>query len=232
MPEPKHVHFAPNIQQQLALADVDAALEGHAWGDEWYYNLTDGRILSVSEEVCRKINMLDLAPGEPFVIVKRCGANSRRPVRWDVWRAGEAEQERAAEEAPDLEEQLRRSLDQQEARKPQPPRQIPKPSPPAPAPSEPLPPAARTNVQPIKPSGARQMHFTWEESVREQSRILTDVYAETLAYSSLKHGNSVKPEDVRSLVITSYISQSQKGKRRIQCRLMTECRSRFRWNNG
>jgi len=41
--ETKRVVFAPNIPQQLALAEVDAMLETHAWGDQWFYATADGR---------------------------------------------------------------------------------------------------------------------------------------------------------------------------------------------
>jgi len=226
MSEPRRVSFAPNIQQQLALRDLDAILETHSWGDQWYYQLVDGRILYVSEAVARQINMLDLAPGEPFVIVKRCGADHHQPVRWDVWRAGEAEKERAAEEESELERDLRRSIETSESRQrerqerlkettpPPAPAPIPrKPTPPPLPPANPLAPAAApSNVRRFqkRTPDDRQLELPWAEDLARQSESLVDVYASTLRHAHEKHGQLVEREDVRSLVITSYISQQKK----------------------
>lgn len=205
--EPKRVSFAPNIQQQLALADLDAVLESHSWGDQWYYQLTDGRILYVSEEVARKINMLDLRPGESFVIVKRCGAQARQPIRWDVWRAGEGEKEIAREDT-DLAKLLQQSVDEVQSRRgmatPRPAPKPPEPEPPTPAP---LPPAA-SNVRPLK-AVPQQMSFPWAEKLKNQSKALVDTYAATLEYASEKYGNKIPREDIRSLTISAFISQAQ-----------------------
>ncbi len=220
MPSDRRVSFAPNVQQQLALRDLDAILEQHSWGDQWYYQLVDGRILYVSEEVARKINMLDLAPNEPFCIVKRCGADHRQPIRWDVWRTGEAEKDRALEESSELEEQLRRSIEASEASQAarrQPPTPLPrKPVPPPLPPADPIPPAAATpsqsNVRRFQKRDDRQMELPWVEDLTRQSEALTDVFAETLRRSSAKHGNAVQREDVRSLVITTFISQQKRSR--------------------
>jgi len=37
------------------------------------------------------------------------------------------------------------------------------------------------------------------------------VYAAALAYAGTKHGSSVKPEDVRSLLTTAFINLSKQG---------------------
>src|SRR5271157_950900 len=230
------IRFAPNVTQQLALADTSAMLEEHHGWDMWCYELTDGRMLVVSPEVASKINGLDLRPGEPFVIVKRWNGERRQKARWDVWRAGEAEQQRAVEEKSELEQQLRQSINQANARKREyapgpPPVPLPMPVPapasiqkpiPSPMPPEPLQPAATTpqapapaSVRPIRHRSpdTRQLSLPWEERLRDESKVLTDVFAETLEYSSEKHGNTVKPEDIRSIVITAFISESQRGNR-------------------
>ena len=91
MTERKRVTFSPNIQQQFSLADLDAVPESHSWGDNWYYELTDGRVLQVSQELSQKINMLELQliykvsdPAEPagplrddlFRLLKHGGPNA------------------------------------------------------------------------------------------------------------------------------------------------------------
>lgn len=214
---PDQIRFSPNIVQQLALADLSPMLEEHQGWDMWLYELTDGRTLAVSPEVAAKINGLDLRPGEPFHIVKRWNGERRQKARWDVWLSGETEKARAQAESSDLENQLRQSIEIQASKRtmPTPLPQKPTPKPTPPLPDEPtLPPAASqpAKVRTLK-TVPQQLSLPWEDSLKRHAKALTDVYAETLAYSSERHGNSVKADDIRSLVITAFISESQRGGR-------------------
>ena len=49
----------------------------------------------------------------------------------------------------------------------------------------------------------------WAESLLGQTDALVDVYAAALSNASTKHGNQVKPEDVRSLLVTVFIQRSK-----------------------
>ena len=51
----------------------------------------------------------------------------------------------------------------------------------------------------------------WAQSLLEQANALVDVYAAALSSASTKHGNQVKPEDVRSLLVTVFIQRSKVG---------------------
>jgi hypothetical protein len=51
----------------------------------------------------------------------------------------------------------------------------------------------------------------WAQSLLEQANALVDVYAAALNSASTKHGNQVKPEDVRSLLVTVFIQRSKVG---------------------
>jgi len=51
----------------------------------------------------------------------------------------------------------------------------------------------------------------WAQSLLEQANALVDVYAAALSSASTKHGNQVKPEDVRTLLVTAYIQCSKGG---------------------
>ncbi len=51
----------------------------------------------------------------------------------------------------------------------------------------------------------------WAQSLLEQANALVDVYAAALSSASMKHGNQVKPEDVRSLLVTVFIQRSKVG---------------------
>jgi hypothetical protein len=49
----------------------------------------------------------------------------------------------------------------------------------------------------------------WAEALLCQTDALIDVYAAALHNASTKHGNQVKPEDVRSLLVTVFIQRSK-----------------------
>ena len=51
----------------------------------------------------------------------------------------------------------------------------------------------------------------WAQTLAGQTRQLIDVYAEALAYAGEVHGNAIKPEDIRSLLVTAFIHLSQRG---------------------
>jgi len=78
------------------------------------FTLTDGRIMFVTPDVAQRIRLLDVKPGQTFLMTKwRKG----RANRWDIWLSPETEKAKAAEEAPSLEAQLKDSLVLAEARK-------------------------------------------------------------------------------------------------------------------
>ncbi len=62
--------------------------------------------------------------------------------------------------------------------------------------------------QPIKCSAAQE---AWLQSLLLNANLLVDVYAAALSNASTKHGNQVKPEDVRSLLVTVFIQRSRGG---------------------
>ncbi len=51
----------------------------------------------------------------------------------------------------------------------------------------------------------------WAQSLLGQANALVDVYAAALCSASTKHGNQVKPEDVRTLLVTAFIQCSKGG---------------------
>jgi len=53
----------------------------------------------------------------------------------------------------------------------------------------------------------------WTEMLLLQTNALTDVYAEALRHAG-KHGNHIRPADVRALLTTVFINLSQKGANR------------------
>jgi hypothetical protein len=52
---------------------------------------------------------------------------------------------------------------------------------------------------------------SWSQSLLAQTNALADVYAAALAYASERHGNAVKPDDIRALLTTAFISMTKSG---------------------
>ena len=79
---------------------------------------------------------------------------------------------------------------------------------------------APTSEQPIvngngsKPKGdadSRNIHQSWAQILFGQTSTLIDVYAAALTYAGTKHGDAVKPEDVKTLLTTAFINLSKQG---------------------
>src|ERR1017187_2072717 len=55
------------------------------------------------------------------------------------------------------------------------------------------------------------IHQRWEQVLLGQTTALIDIYASALNYAGTKHGNAVKPEDVKTLLTTAFINLSKGG---------------------
>ena len=66
---------------------------------------------------------------------------------------------------------------------------------------------AAHNGHPPEPN----IHQSWAQVLYGQTNALIDVYAEALNYAGTKHGNTVKPEDVKTLLTTAFINLSKQG---------------------
>jgi hypothetical protein len=49
----------------------------------------------------------------------------------------------------------------------------------------------------------------WARALSTQTRHVLDVYAELVAYASAKHGNAVRPDDIRTMMTTVFINLSK-----------------------
>ena len=73
-----------------------------------------------------------------------------------------------------------------------------------------------TNSSNGQGGGSEPCHKTaaqsaWAQSLLAHTNLLVDVYAAALGNASTRHGNHVKPEDVRSLLVTVFIQRSRGG---------------------
>lgn len=80
------VRFQTNIPERVALAFPDGrSVQSQFGGDQILYTLVDGRKLYLSPFIARKIDALNLAPGEEFEICKReVVRGNRRSVEFEV----------------------------------------------------------------------------------------------------------------------------------------------------
>ena len=51
----------------------------------------------------------------------------------------------------------------------------------------------------------------WAQTLVGQTKQLVDAYAECMLHAA-QHGLTVKPEDVRTLLVTAFINLSQRGR--------------------
>jgi hypothetical protein len=51
----------------------------------------------------------------------------------------------------------------------------------------------------------------WAQTLVGQTNQLVDAYAECILHAA-QHGSTVKPEDVRTLLVTAFINLSQRGR--------------------
>jgi len=219
------IKFEFNVPVEVALRFTEPRVfpsQFEAGDDRHMFSTTDGRVMYVTPLTSARINALALAKGECFWICKRKNgrltefAVSREPMSVNPPPPPAAPRppapfktklpERAyynpelspAAEAT-LEEQLRASIDMVNRRKAgeQGDGTLAIMAPPAPA-------ARPAVAERLAPAVAE-----FSSRLVLEVNTLVDCYAEALRTASEKHGNSVKPDDVRSLLVTAYINASK-----------------------
>ena len=217
--------FDRPVEVALRFAEPRVFPSQFAGGDDRHmFSTTDGRVMYVTPLVAAQIQALRLAQGECFFICKR---KNGRITEYDVTR--ECTEPVATAPAPRppakptpfktklpdrlyappvreheppsaLEQQLQASIDMVNRRKVgnQGDGTLAVMAPPAPRPA----------VQPQPPARPAAVAEFSSRLVLE-TNALVDCYAAVLSAASERHGNSVKPEDVRSLLVTAYINASK-----------------------
>jgi hypothetical protein len=195
-----YVSFQSNVPEKVALACPDVVLKDGMYGPRVRYTLTDGRLMWLDPELAARINTMEISALQEFWIVKR------QKTRWDIYledptpRPGESP----------LECNLRLSLQDIQRQK-----SIPNPES-APVPVQP-PPETPVCTPPL--SGVEQAVVgvvskkqpAWAQTLVGHTNQLVDAYAECMLYAA-QHGLAIKPEDVRTLLVTAFINLSQRGR--------------------
>jgi len=216
------LELAPNEPQLVAIkyAEPKVVANGRAM-----FSLVDGRILFLDPPVAEKIIALGVRTGEPFAICLRWNGKRGTAKTYDVWRESDAaEPEQSARPArfgqqrdgtfampaaapsaeTQLERELRESVDRAKAGA--------SARTPAPATTASQQPLASNQPNAIsKPNGLNghasppDNAIGWAPYLLQQANLLIDVYAAALNHSD-KYGATVKPDDVRSIVLSCFIN--------------------------
>lgn len=196
--------FETNVTNELRMRSLTGDLVESQFGGQQYRFTTEAGVFYVSETVGMILHdrfvALNVKPGEAIEITKRevSKGNGRKGIEWQVARVGFAIGERGdgtfavstPEPPSDLERQLAASLAQVEARK---------------APARAAAPAARQ---------AAPVAAGWQSTLLAQTNALTDVYAAALQHASEHHGNAIKADDIRSLLLSAFINLSKGSNQR------------------
>jgi hypothetical protein len=202
---------------EVALKFTEPKLVPSNYGDDRaMYSLTDERVMFLDQLTAARIKSLAVQPGEAFFL---CKTKNGRLTEYQVYRESDepaatprsgvvmfgghkksfpplkaALPERLyhAPEDSTLEDQLRASIDLVERKKLE--SKLDQHPAPAPVAAQPVP-VERKPAQ-------------WASTLLAQTNQLVDCYAAALQHAA-QHGIQVKAEDVRSLLVTSFIQLSQ-----------------------
>ena len=213
------IKFEFNIPVEVALRFTEPRVfpsQFEAGDDRHMFSTTDGRVMYVTPLTSARINALALSKGECFWICKRKNgrltefAVSREPMSVNPAPSAAPFKTKLPERAyynPELspaaeatlEEQLRASIDMVNRRKAgeQGDGTLAIMAPPAPA-------ARPAVAERLAPAVAE-----FSSRLVLETTALVDVFAQVLRHASDLHGNAVKADDVRSLLVTCYINASK-----------------------
>jgi len=188
------IRFAINVPQELRLTSLEGRLVDSKFGGSQYLFYAQEGVFYVSEAVGRilmeQFRALDVKPGETVEICKtESGNGTGRKTKWvvsvvvaDGFATISEQKVDVAPPATELERKLADSIAVVESRK-----------------------QAQRATAPTAEQPA------WARALANQTRQLIDVYAEALAYAGEKHGNAVRPDDVRNMMTTLFINLSKNG---------------------
>ena len=194
------VDFRMNEPVEVCLHWPEGRIVSGRFGERVMYSLDQPpeHVMFLDLPVAQQINMLE--PGmNPFVICKRAAK------KFDLWKPGGPPPARVMKPGASAVTRID-----------------------APAPAlvaPPAPPSHQTQVpannngngstngngKPPEAPAKPPIAAGWAQFLLSTTNDLVDIYAAALHYASERHGNGIKPEDVKSLLTTAYISQTKNG---------------------
>lgn len=200
------LRFQSNVFEPIALQTLQGVAKDGVYGPQKLFRLTDGRSMYLNLDVASRVEAIaargDLQPGQVFWMCKH-RTQGRRNV-WDIYLKDPTPQEGEST----LERDLRLSIDQAQ------PAGVKGEARPVSAPviSMPEPSACSSTAAETPPILAKESTHkpqAWAETLLHQTNELTDAYASALQHAG-RHGLAIKPEDVRTLLVTAFINLSQR----------------------
>ena len=197
------IEFPANMPVQLALKYAKPKAIQTRRGLRYMLTTSTPRnmVAFLDAEPALKLEHLGVRPGDLFWI---CYKNTGDLGEWDLW----------------LDPSTEKARSQEPPAPPPPPRSQPPTAPIAldhPEDSGKKAGAAEApanqSIRSDAPS-VSQIHVKWAEHLTGVTNALVGAYAAALAYAGEHYGNQVKPEDVRSLLVTAFIQQCSKGSHR------------------
>jgi len=195
------IKFETNVPNELRMRSIAGELVDSQFGGQQFRFITEAGAFYVSEPVGNLLHdrfaSLGVKVGEAIEICKReIVSRGRRSIQWEVARVGFAIGEQTdgtfvvgtPEPPSDLERQLAASLAEVARRK-------------APA------------AAPVASRPVAAMAQPWQSALLAQTTALTDVFAAALAHASEQHGNAIKSDDIRSLMLSAFINLAKNGAR-------------------
>jgi len=225
------VEFHPNVPVIVGLRYGSPRMVRGQHGERAMYSLADGRVMFVDPPVAAMIDALHVRNGDPIRI---CYAKRKGEAgMWDVARPRPEERyaggERRFVPNPDqmppepvgeLAEQLQESVREVRERilaeraalgeRGDGTFAVERAGAGA---ATPAPVAAAGQQQPGTTCTPNGSTAAWRKHLVDSTNQVVDAYAECLAYASAKHGNTIKPEDVKSLLTTVLINLGKGGAR-------------------
>lgn len=199
-----------NVPERLVLASLGVIKAGF-YGPRKLFQLADNRSIYLELEVAQRLEHA-VSVGQEFWLCKRKPKGRQQKTRWDIYledptpQAGETELER------DLRLSIRQA-DHQNGNHSQ--LEVAE----APLPKQTA--EAKPEIVTAPPSPAHECETTeackkpptWAVTLVHQTNELIDAYAECIGHAN-QYGVSVKPEDVRTLLVTTFINLCQRNGRK------------------
>ena len=229
------VKFTPNMPVEVALKfALPGKVVSTQTGERVMFTLADDRVMFLDLDVARKIDDLGVNVRERFFVCRP--SDGKKNAEWNVWLSPETEKARSEMNPPPdspkdetpLERQLRESIELVKqgklgdlgngsfavpngasARTPAPVQSGASNGHQATNNGHDNTDDKSENSEPKHPESSGPP--VRAQALLEQANSLVDVYAAALSSASTKHGNQVKPEDVRSLLVTVFIQRSKVG---------------------
>jgi hypothetical protein len=189
------ISFATNKPEEVRLAFLEGKPVEGRFGDQYLFSTTDNRCFYVSTTVGQIIEKqlmnLKVTTGEPIEIGKfeMDLGRGRKGIQWLVKRVGYAPGEQ-----PDGTFVV-------------PGAGVSAPAPVATPVKEPF---GSSNGNGSKPPA---IATGWAQFLLEQTTTMCDVLAAAVRYSQEMHGDAVKVDDIRSILLSAYIQMSKGGQR-------------------